>query len=126
MVAGHGGTCGVATNRVARVTGHIGQQCCHLCHTLESRTSGIDRQDPVDNHLLVVVSCSVAQWVAIEQDQQINDVNSIGLVVERGSSVVECGTRNRERPGSNPPLLPFRRLGIFVLFTKSRSTQLYK
>ena len=35
--------------------------------------------------------------------------------VERGSSVVECRTRNRVSPGSNPPLLPFRRLGIFVL-----------
>ena len=35
--------------------------------------------------------------------------------VERGSSVVECRTRNREIPGSNPPLLPFRRLGLFVL-----------
>ena len=33
------------------------------------------------------------------------------------SSVVECRTHNRESPGSNPPLLPFRRLGIFVLFT---------
>ena len=35
------------------------------------------------------------------------------LTVERSSSVVECRTRNRESPGSNPPLLPFRRLGIF-------------
>ena len=33
--------------------------------------------------------------------------------VERSSSVVECRTRNRESPGSNPPLLPFRRLGMF-------------
>ena len=33
--------------------------------------------------------------------------------IERSSSVVECRTRNRESPGSNPPLLPFRRLGIF-------------
>ena len=36
--------------------------------------------------------------------------------VERGSSVVECRTRNQVSSGSNPPLLPFRRLGIFVLF----------
>ena len=35
--------------------------------------------------------------------------------MERGSSVVECRTCNRVSPGSNPPLLPFRRLGIFVL-----------
>ena len=36
-------------------------------------------------------------------------------LVERGSSVVECRTRNQVSPDSNPPLLPFRRLGIFVL-----------
>ena len=36
-------------------------------------------------------------------------------IVEHGSSVVECRTRNQVIPGSNPPLLPFRRLGIFVL-----------
>ena len=37
--------------------------------------------------------------------------------ITRGSSAVECRTRNLVSPGSNPPLLPFRRLGIFVLFT---------
>ena len=41
--------------------------------------------------------------------------NNDYIFVERGSSVVECRTRNRVSPGSNPPLLPFRRLGIFVL-----------
>ena len=35
--------------------------------------------------------------------------------VERGSSVVECRTRNRVSPGSNSPLVPFGRLGIFLL-----------
>ena len=35
--------------------------------------------------------------------------------MERDSSLVERRTRNQESPGSNPPLLPFRRLGIFVL-----------
>ena len=39
------------------------------------------------------------------------------LLVERSSSVVECRTRNRVSPGSNPPLLPFRRLDIFVIST---------
>ena len=35
--------------------------------------------------------------------------------VERGSSAVEWRrTRNQVSPGSNPPLLPFQRLGIFV------------
>ena len=35
--------------------------------------------------------------------------------VERDRSAVECRTRNQVSPRSNPPLLPFRRLGIFVL-----------
>ena len=39
---------------------------------------------------------------------------TFGAFVERGSSAVECRTRNQVSPGSNPPLLPFRRLGIFV------------
>ena len=39
--------------------------------------------------------------------------NFITANAECSSSVVECRTRNRESPGSNPPLLPFRRLGIF-------------
>ena len=37
------------------------------------------------------------------------------LYWERGSSVVECRNRNQVSPGSNPALLPCRRLGIFVL-----------
>ena len=32
-----------------------------------------------------------------------------------GSPVVERWTRNQVSPGSNPPLLPFGRLGIFLL-----------
>ena len=39
----------------------------------------------------------------------------LSLYVESGSSVVECRTRNKVSPGSNPPLLPFGRLGIFLL-----------
>ena len=37
--------------------------------------------------------------------------------MEGGSSValVERRTRNQVSPGLNPPLVPFRRLGIFVL-----------
>ena len=37
------------------------------------------------------------------------------LYMERGSSAVECRTRNQVSPGSNPALLLFRRLGVFVL-----------
>ena len=37
--------------------------------------------------------------------------------VKRGSLAVECRTRNQVSPGSNPPLLPFGRLVIFVLCT---------
>ena len=39
------------------------------------------------------------------------------IFLERGSSVVELRTRNQVSPGSNPPLLPFRRVSIFVLST---------
>ena len=35
--------------------------------------------------------------------------------MERGSSAVERRTRNQVSLSSNPTLLPFRRLGIFVL-----------
>ena len=35
--------------------------------------------------------------------------------MERSGSVVECRTRNQVNPGSNPALLLFQRLGIFVL-----------
>ena len=43
-----------------------------------------------------------------------NMFNNKNNNVERSSSVVlvECRTRNQVSPGSNPPLLPFRRLGI--------------
>ena len=37
------------------------------------------------------------------------------VFVERCSSVVECRTRNQVSPGSNPPLLLFGRLGIFLV-----------
>ena len=37
------------------------------------------------------------------------------FTMERGSSVVECRTRNSVSPGSNPPLVQFGRLGIFLL-----------
>ena len=37
---------------------------------------------------------------------------------ECGSSAVECGTRYQVSPDSNPSLLPFRILGIFVLSIK--------
>ena len=40
---------------------------------------------------------------------------SMCLYVERGSSAVECPTRNQVSPDSNPPFLRFRRLGVFVL-----------
>ena len=35
--------------------------------------------------------------------------------IERCSSAVECRTHNQVSPGSNFPLLVFRRLSIFVL-----------
>ena len=46
-----------------------------------------------------------------------SDTNSTFELLKSGSSVVECRTRNQVSPGSNPPLLPFRSLGIFVIST---------
>ena len=52
----------------------------------------------------------------VSKNGEICEVNSILKVnAERGSSVVECRTLHQVSPGSNPPLLPFRRFGIFVL-----------
>ena len=47
--------------------------------------------------------------------QQFNNNGGCQHTCERGSSVVECRTRNQESPGSNPPLLRCRRWDIFVL-----------
>ena len=47
-------------------------------------------------------------------DKKYHAVKSSSIEVERGSSVVECRTRNHVSPGSNPALLPCRKLGIFV------------
>ena len=45
--------------------------------------------------------------------------------MDRGSSAVECQTRNQESLGSNPPSVPFQSLGIFVLSTTPQFTRLY-
>ena len=60
---------------------------------------------------LVAEKCAyiIIQWVVLFT------VCVPSIYVERGSSVVERRTRNQVSPGSNPPLLPFRRFGIFVL-----------
>ena len=55
-----------------------------------------------------------ATWSLIQLSEFITMMQDVHIV-ERGSSAVECRTRNRVSSGSNPALLPFRRLGIFVL-----------
>ena len=40
---------------------------------------------------------------------------AVASIMERGSSAVEYRIRNHGSPGSNHPLLPFRRVGICVL-----------
>ena len=52
--------------------------------------------------------------------------SAYGDYLERGSSAVECQTRNRGSLGLNTPLLPFQDLGIFVLSTPPQFAQLYK
>ena len=57
--------------------------------------------------------------------RSVNEWSNLSTV-ERGSSVVECRIRDQVSPGSNPPLLPIPRLGIFVLSMMPQLTQLYK
>ena len=55
-------------------------------------------------------------WILIFGDALASCLSCLQYqYMERGSSAVECRTRNQVSPGSNPPLVPFRRLGIFVL-----------
>ena len=63
----------------------------------------------------IIKTCNDFAQVFIDQLYMAGDYDEVKLLVERGSSAVECRTRNQVSPGSNPPLLPFRRLGIFVL-----------
>ena len=60
--------------------------------------------------LYIVETCYCRNERGIESSMQ-----NTATFVERGSSAVACRTRNQVSPGSNPPLLAFRRLGIFVL-----------
>ena len=50
-----------------------------------------------------------------EKGRQVERKGPQHVYVERGRSVVERRTRNQVSPGSNPALLPFQSLGIFVL-----------
>ena len=56
----------------------------------------------------------VKRWGERGEKITKHNMRSGGDKVERGSSVVECRTRNQVSPGSNPTLLPFGRLGIFL------------
>ena len=48
----------------------------------------------------------------------LHDLLLPSFAVERGSSAVECRTRNRESPGSNPPFATVSKFGQNVLSTK--------
>ena len=62
----------------------------------------------------IVSYCGAAAQKTLQLCSQ-NIPKVLQLLGLRGSSVVECRTSNHVSPGSNPPLLLFRRLGIFVL-----------
>ena len=66
-------------------------------------------------YYVVCESCAKRDGICAKcvEDKQI--IQEYVYIVEHGSSVVERRTRNQVSPGSNPPLLPFLRLGIFVL-----------
>ena len=54
--------------------------------------------------------------VTMNANMNVSEQCRIAASKERGSSAVECRTRNQMSPGSDPPLLPFRRLGIIVFY----------
>ena len=63
--------------------------------------------------------------LSLTKESAFNPASSLtldfeGHYMERGSSAVECQTRNQVSPGSNPPLLQFQRLAIFVLSVDAR------
>ena len=51
--------------------------------------------------------------VTLHNDHSICGQSCLGVVVWHPVAAVEFRTRNQVRPGSNPPLLPFRRFGNF-------------
>ena len=62
-----------------------------------------------------VCSCKFSRWFDVRRGTVCELLSIYIYCVERGSSAVECQTRNQVSPSSNPLLLPFRRLGMFVL-----------
>ena len=80
--------------------------------------------------------CTVGQLLSMHTTVDYhNHINNkfddyIHHLIEQGHhiwwSAVECRIRNQGSPGSNPPLLPFRSLGIFVISMMHLFTQLYK
>ena len=61
------------------------------------------------------INSKKSKEMIISFTHDVNFKKYVPNIVERGSSVVERRTHNQVSPGSNPPLLPFRRVGIFVL-----------
>ena len=68
----------------------------------------------IHNQLLQVETTDSSKQTHLHLERSQSAANGL-FYVEHGSSVVECRTRNQVSPGSNPPLLPFGRSGIFVL-----------
>ena len=64
----------------------------------------------LNNHLLGKVFV-----IFMDDILEMSLFGCMGQHIERGSSAVECRTRNQVSPDSNPPLVPFRTLDISVL-----------
>ena len=73
---------------------------------------------------------ALLQQIRHQPASQVNEVTHLlrrlSLILNRsGSSAVERGTCNQGSPGSNPTLLRFRSLGIFVLSMTPNSSLSY-
>ena len=82
-------------------------------------------------HLITVGPCRRFIRLFVCLFAKLSHVNSCMVMwsaeaVERGISVVECRTRNQVSPGSNPSLLPFRKLSFSFSPLTHLFTQLYK
>ena len=65
--------------------------------------------------VLVCDKCPASSSSSSFRSNWLTNSQLVAYFMERGSSAEERRTRNQVSPGSNPPLVPFRRLGIFVL-----------
>ena len=99
-------------------TVHLSVHCCNVMLSTVRPTAQCCAGCSHLWHNTILLYCSLFQPKRYTcKLATVNMFRSMISDLERCSSVVECRTRNQVSPGSNPRLLPFRSLGIFVLST---------